>query len=61
MWNTITKLTNKKSKTTNITEVLPDGQILTETSVIANTFNNFFNKIGPNLADDLSAGLTLPE
>lgn len=61
MWNTINKLTNKNSKTTNITEVLYDGQILTELSLIANSFNNYFNEIGPSLADELSMRSALSE
>ena len=51
MWRKISDLTNKRAKTTNISEIAEEGVILTDPTEIANSFNKFFCKIGPNLSD----------
>ena len=57
MWKTINQLTNKKSKTTNINELVIDQKVITEPEEIAGRFLNFyFNEIGSVLAKDLSKG-----
>lgn len=61
MWKTINKLTNKNSKTTIITEVKNDGQSITDGPSIANTFNTYFNEVGPDLARDLAPSSMLTE
>ena len=53
MWKTINRITNKKSKTTNITKIVVDDKVIEEPEVIVNTFNNFFNEIGTTLAQKL--------
>ena len=42
---------NKKSKTTSIKELIIDHNTITDD--IANEFNNFFCKIGPQLAENI--------
>ena len=62
MWNTINKLTNKKSKTTKITKLKVSEENFTEDSnEISNTFNTFFSTIGSNLANDLPETIATPE
>ena len=61
MWKMVNKLTNKHSKTTNITKVITDDKIIEEPRVITNTFNTFFNEIGVNLAEGLPESATTPE
>ena len=58
MWKTINKITNKKSKTTNITKIVVDDEIIEEPEVIANTFNNYFNDVGTILAQNLPESTT---
>ncbi|CAB3992545.1 Hypothetical predicted protein, partial [Paramuricea clavata] len=46
MWNTIRTLTNKNSKTTNITEIhVENDHSVTEPKQIADAFNTFFINI----------------
>jgi hypothetical protein len=45
MWKTIHRITNKKSKTTNITKIVVDDKVIEEPEVIVNTFNNFSIKL----------------
>ena len=61
MWKTINKITNKKSKTTNITKIVVDDKVIEEPEVIVNTFNNFFNEIGITLAQKLPESTRTPE
>ena len=61
MWKTINKITNKKSKTTNITKIVVDDKIIEEPEVIANTFNNYFNDVGTILAQKLPESTKIPE
>ena len=51
MWKTINKLTNKKSKTTLISEIHHNSQNLTKRHEIANVLNSHFNEVGINLAN----------
>ena len=54
MWDTINKLTNKKSKTTMITKLNLSNENVTENpNEIAHTFNTYFNTIGEKLANEL--------
>ena len=53
MWKTINQLTNKKSKTTNINELVIDQKVITEPERIADSLNTYFNEIGSALAKDL--------
>ncbi len=41
----ISHLTNKRAKTTNISEVAEEGVILTDPTENANSFNNFLAKL----------------
>ena len=61
MWKTINKITNKKSKTTSITKIVVDDEIIEEPEVIANTFNNYFNDVGTILAQKLPESTKNPE
>ena len=45
----ISDLTNKKTKSTNISEIEEDGVMLTDPPEVANSFNKFFSEIGPDL------------
>ncbi len=45
MWRKISDLTNKRAKTTNISEIAEEGVILTDPTEIANSFNKFFAKL----------------
>ena len=56
MWKTINQLTNKKSKTTNINELVIDQNVITEPEKIADSLNTYFNEIGSVLAKDLPKG-----
>ena len=53
LWKTINQLTNKKSKTTNINELVIDQKVITEPGKIADSLNTYFNEIGSVLAKDL--------
>ena len=53
MWRKISDLTNKKSKTTVVSEIAKGGVTLTDPTEVANSFNNFFSKIGPTLSNKL--------
>ena len=53
MWRKISDLTNKKTKTTDVSEIAEGGVTLTDPTEVANSFNKFFSEIGPNLADKL--------
>ena len=62
MWNTIRTLTNKNSKTTNITEIHVENDLsVTEPKQIADAFNTIFNNIGTQLADALPVTNITPE
>ncbi len=52
-WNIINGLLNKKSKTTSINEPIINQNKITGDKNIANEFNNFFCKIGPQLAENI--------
>ena len=52
-WKIINKLLNKKSKTTSINELTINRNKITGDKNIANEFNNFFCKIGPQLAENI--------
>ena len=50
MWNTVNKLINKNSKTTNVTELKINDETISKPQDIAEAFNTFFCEVGPNLA-----------
>ena len=52
-WKIKNELLNKKSKITTIKEIIINHNMVTEDENIANEFNNFFCKIGPELAEDI--------
>ena len=54
IWNTVNKLTNSKSKTSNINELVVDHEVLTKPGEMADAMNKYFNEIGSVLADKLS-------
>ena len=56
MWKTINQLTNKKSKTTKINELIIDQKVTTNPDEIAEGMNKYFNDIGTVLADNPSNG-----
>ena len=54
MWNTINKLTNKKSKTTTISKLnISNENVTKDTNEISHTFNTYFNTIGEHLPNEL--------
>ena len=54
-WKLINELNSRKSCTNrNITKIKTDNQAINSASEIAETFNNFFTSIGPNLTSKLS-------
>ena len=61
MWKIINKLTDKKSKTTKITELKVNGESITKQDSIADALNTYFNEIGPYLASNLPDSNTIPE
>ena len=52
-WNIINELLNKKSKTTSKKELIIDHNTITHDKDIAYEYNNFFCKIGPQLAENI--------
>ena len=61
MWNTINKLLNKKSKTTNVTELTINNESVIDKQEIANNFNEYFSNIGAKLADKIPETVKPPE
>ena len=54
MWDTVNKLTNKKSKTTTTTKLNISNENVTKNpNEIAHTFNTYFNTIRENFANEL--------
>ena len=61
MWNTINKLTRKKSKTTTISKLNISNENVTEDpNEISHTFNTYFNTTGENLASELPGTTETP-
>ena len=52
-WNTINKLINKRSKTTNISSLMVDEECLTKSSEIADSMNDYFCNIGSKLSSKI--------
>ena len=62
MWNTINKLTSKKSKTTTISKLnISNVNVTEDPNEISHTFNTYFNTIGENLASELPVTTETPE
>ncbi|CAB3999762.1 Hypothetical predicted protein [Paramuricea clavata] len=51
MWRNINQLIGKTSKTTNVTSVKSNDQIFTNNHHIAETFNDYFSKIGTEFSN----------
>ena len=51
MWKHINQLVNKNSRSTNISVLQIDEQVITENETIADLFNEYFTDIGPNLSN----------
>ena len=49
MWKAVTKLTNKSSKTTVISEIHQGNHVITNKSEIANALNTYFSEVGRKL------------
>ena len=54
-WQTINKLTSRKSEKTSVTSLKINGLTLTDTREISNEFNNHFSTIGPKLTSDIDS------
>ena len=52
-WKTINNVSNKKSKTTNISSLNIEGKHISTTADIAESINNFFCTIGEKLSDKM--------
>ena len=52
-WNTINKLINKRSKTTNISSLVVDEACLTNSSEIADSMNDYFCNMGSKLSSKI--------
>ena len=53
-WNIINELTSKNQKSSYIEEIKFDGNSIHDSGNIANTFNEYFSNIGPNLANEIN-------
>ena len=53
VWKTINNLLGKQNKQTVVNELDIEGKILTNLQDIAKGFNDYFSKIGPNLASKI--------
>ena len=54
VWTIINRLINKRSKTTNISTLLINGTIITESNLIADTINKYFCSIGKELSKHIT-------
>ena len=61
MWRTINKLTNKKSKTTTVTEIKQNNEALTNKLQISKAFCKHFSEVGSKLANEIPESVTAPE
>ena len=52
-WSIINELTSKNQKSSYIDEIKFDGNSIHDSGNIANTFNEYFSNIGPNLANEI--------
>ena len=59
-WKIINELLNKKSKTTSKYELIINHNKITGQENVANEFNNFFCKIGPQLAKIYQDEISIP-
>ena len=52
LWKVINEITKRKKKTKSFIEKLrlDDGRVITNSTEIANNLNDYFIKVGPNLA-----------
>ena len=53
-WSLINSLTGKNNKSTSITEILVNNNSVSDSKLIAESFNEYFVNIGPNLATEAS-------
>ena len=54
IWNIINNLTSKNQKSSYIDETKFDGNLIHDSGSIADTFNEYFSNIGPNLANQIN-------
>jgi hypothetical protein len=54
MWKPINQLVNKNSRSTNISVLQIDEQVVTENETIGDLFNEYFTDIGPNLSNQIT-------
>ena len=54
MWKHINQLFNKNSRSTNISVLQIDEQVITENETIVDLFNEYFTDIGPNLSNQMT-------
>ncbi|CAB4008485.1 Hypothetical predicted protein [Paramuricea clavata] len=54
MWKHINQIVNKNSRSTNISVLQIDEQVITENETIADLFNEYFTDIGPNLSNQIT-------
>ena len=59
MWKHINQLVNKNSRSTNISVLQIDEQVITENETIADLFNEYFTDIGPNLSNQITETIIL--
>ena len=53
-WSLINSLTGKNNKSTSITEILVNSNSVSDSKLIAESFNEYFVNIGPNLVTEAS-------
>ena len=53
-WSLINSLLGKNSKSTHINELKVNNNTITDSTLIAESLNNYFINIGPQLASDIS-------
>ena len=61
MWSTVNKLTNKISKTTNVSELKIDNETISKPKDIAKAFKTFVCEVGPKLASVLPNSSRSPD
>ena len=53
-WSLINSLTGKNNKSTSITEILMNNNSVSDSKLIAESFNEYFVNVGPSLATEAS-------
>ena len=55
LWKHINQLVNKSPKSTNVSAIQIDEQVVTKNETIAELFNEYFTDIGPKLSSQITA------